>query len=241
MSDWIDDPPERRGGLTLAVYDDFTRADTTEPDLGTAPIGGTWLIGGIGARVPGTRGCIRNGAITTTVVGSAGTFFAITPYGAGAPPRRMWAKVKWKASGGTGGEGTFAMGCGLSLDPYIVYNCLHLRLTRTAVFIERIRNDTYTSYVNAAISPALSMDTVHLLDARIDPETGLVQLYVNGVKKVEYQSNLLKEVMGEFAFWECVYGAADSTAEVVCDEVAYLTDACFRNVQPESKTPRFVV
>jgi len=219
-ANWTGNKPQSLQVGRLAVYDDFNRADTTEPDLGTPVIGGRWIIGGIGARVPGTRGCIRSGRATTTVVGSAGTWFAITPYALGGMVTQLLMRGIWLPSGGSGAEGLLACGCGPSIEPYIVKDCVHLRFSRSSVSIDRIKNDVFTPYATESINPALPLNTPHLFVAKIDPDLGRVTIWVNGELQLTYQNSAIAEVCGPYAFWESTYSDGNSTAEAAIKEVS---------------------
>lgn len=232
---WTDEKPQLIQVGRLAVYDDFNRANTTEPDLGAPVIGSPWIIGGTGARVPGTRGCIRSGRATTTVVGSAGTWFAITPFTLGGMVTRLTMRGIWLPSGGSGAEGLLACGCGPSIDPYIVKNCVHLRFSRSLVAIDRIKDDVFTQYAAQTISPALSMSTPHLFMANINPDLGKVTIWVNGEVKLTYQHTGLAEVCGPYAFWEATYSNSDSTAESAIEELSAYARWGWQNAPSECR------
>lgn len=231
---WTSDKPDSRSVGRVAVFDDFNRSDTTEPGLGTPPIGGTWLIGTVGARVPGPYGCIRSGRATCTNLTSAGTWFAIQPYGLGGRPVALWMKGYFKSTGQEGGEGFLAMGVGLSLDPYVVKDCLHLRLSRTAINIDRIKNDVFTNYATATFT-TLSLDTPHLFYVAIDPRRGQVRCYLNGQLKRTFESTQLAEVIGVFPFWECVYSSGTTSVEATIDEVGAIVPWGWANSSPDQR------
>lgn len=227
--------------LELAVFDDFNRADTNEPDLGGPPLGGRWLLGNSSGNVPGTRGCIRSGKMVSLLVGFAGGFFAIQPWGLGQKPLIIVGKPYWCAGGGTGGPGELAMGCSLSLTPNVTYNRVTVRLSPSALYIDGNLNGTWTSYKSVTISPALSLGVTHSVEAHLDPETGLVEAYVNGVLKASHTHNKLKAAMGEYVWWQIRYPGTNSTTEVRVDEVDVWTPPGWRNATVETKQPRFYV
>lgn len=210
---WTSTPPEYKQSAVLVVSDDFTRANTTEPNIGTAPLGGGWtLLGGNGAP-PASKGKISSNYVVSSTVGQGGNFYAALP-AIGARAVELYLKVKWVTAGGTGNPPFIASGFTNSLSPYVAYNCVYSRFYRNNVTLDVFVNGTMTNIQQVAISPDLSLDTDHELHWLIRPDRGIVKLYVDGTLKVNVATDSMKQYLNyRIPFFQLSYPASDATAE----------------------------
>lgn len=210
----------------LCLYDDFNRADTVEPDLGTAVRGGKWIIADEKGVAPGRYGCIRSGCATTSRPTRDGQFVFVNQRGLGAIPTVLFATIRWvSVPDGQSYSGWLSMGCTNEANSWSGANGLHIAVRRSRCQIRARKEDIEMLRKEVALDPQLSIGTNYIVIAEINMASGAVAVSINGVDVLKVRTNLLGKVVGTSSYWQACYDSfLKSTAELTFKEVGASID-----------------
>lgn len=231
---WTNDKPGVILAPVLAVDDNFQRANTTEPNLGSAPRGGPWILRNGNGVEPPTRGRILNNLVVSSVVGSGGNFYA-TLADINRKPIQLTFKGRWDTAGGSGGAPFFGTGFAKSLSPYVVYNAIYSRWYRNSVTLDVFQDGNMNNLQQVTYSD-LATGTVHTLVWKIDPYRGVVKLYVNGSLKITVSTAAVIQYLYQIPFFQLSYPASDSTCEGKIAGFSVATEGGWANDVPQRMT-----
>jgi len=226
----------------LYLYDDFNRADTTEPDLGTAVRGGKWLIANESGVAPGRYGCIRSGYATSSRQTRDGQFVLINERGPGAAPTILFAEVRWAlVPNGLSYSGWMSMGCTNEQNACSGANGLHIAVRRSRCDVRIRKNGVETFRKQQFFDPQLSVGIHYLVIADINAAAGTVTVSINGLDLLKVQTGLVGQVLGATCYWQACYDSyLKATAELAFKELGASIDPPRPSV-PRKRDTRWVI
>lgn len=231
---WTDTKAEAMRSSVVLVYDDFDRADTTEPNIGVAPRGGPWKLLGQFGSPPASRGKISSKYVVSSVVGNVGGFYFKTAE-IQAAIVEIEVTAKWVTAGGTGSEPFIGSGLFKTGAPYPAYDAIYSRWYRNIISLDKFTGGNMTNVQLVTLSPALGVNTDHVLLWRLWPELSRIQLSINGTVKIDVTHSSLKDYMFRNPFFQLNYANADSTHEARFKKVVVKGAYGWVNDIPQSK------
>lgn len=205
-------------GDQAAVLDDFNRANTVEPNIGTPQIGAPWTLKGPGGVVASSYGRILGNRVNTSSPSPTGSFYMFQ-YLTRAP-KLMQCKATFDTAAGAGDEPSLTLACGPNDLATPFKNIIHVRFGRSWVFIDTFINNVYTVRTSVQHTPAgLAKDTPHTFKVTFDPVNNTVKAYVNGTEYATYSNALLAPLFGPQIFYQITYGQTDPATTLHVDDV----------------------
>lgn len=206
------------GGKSTLFADDFARADTVAPSLGTPPNGIAYgLYGPYAGSFPlpaATAGYISSGRYTAD---ANQTVYATQ--NVGRKCTRFGAAVSWVSGGGS--TDLSSAGLLLSQDANIVNTVgVHISLDRGGIGLSTLSNGSgFTTYGNWNASPSLAGGgVVHTIDVEVHHNT--VYIWVNGILRIQASNPNVDAWIGPYPVWE-VYNPSASMIDLVRFESIY--------------------
>lgn len=163
----------------ILLWDDFERANTTEPDIG-APPGALkpWQIYSLGFNPP-FLGYITNGAVEVSTSGI--TYFS---YKLSDIPNVFDMNVEWYNKEGAARDDQFVISFGRDTladnnSPNLAVDLIHVQFTRTAAVIGTFWTGSFTNQAAANYPGAYNIPTNLVVNFKVTYGDSIIRVYLN--------------------------------------------------------------
>lgn len=193
------------GYRDLLFYDDFNRPNTSPGDLGTSTFGTAYELLGYGLAIGTAETKIINGRWVATRNGTTNeTSYAIQTFT--EVVRNIGGKFKWVTGNGGVDESVMIFIVGQLGSVNIVYNCVHIQVTRVAVSFDFFVNGSSSNTKTVTFDTSFTIDRDITADFTFVGNTCVYSIggYTGTVVDARFNTQI-----GKYATWEPFFNSPD--------------------------------